>query len=56
MDDINLKNNFRDFYISYGPEVLDDRLNTRFSHQFFNWKKNNGIIDYKINSSININN
>ena len=56
IDDINLKNNFRDFYITYGPEVLDDRLNTRFSHQFFNWKKNNDIIDYKINSSININN
>ena len=56
IDDTHLKNNFRDFYITYGPEVLDDKLNTRFSHQFFNWKKNNDIIDYKINSRININN
>ena len=55
-EDIDLTNNFYNFYSNYNHDSLDNKLNTSYSHQFFNWKRNYDILNHKINSSISMNN
>ena len=47
---------FKYFYRGYSPKVLDSKINSAFTHTFFNTKKNNDLLNFKINTSINPNN
>ena len=48
-----IKNNYTNFYTYYNPGSLDTSINTPFSHQFFNTKKNNDILNMRILSNTN---
>ena len=47
---------FKHFYRGYSPKILDSKINSTFTHTFFNTKKNNDLLNFRINTSINPNN
>lgn len=51
----NVNNSFTNFYSLYGPNRLNDKFNTNYSHEFFNFKKNNEYLNYKVMSNTNYN-
>ena len=40
--------NFFDFYNSYNPSKLSKKFNNTFTHRFFNFKKNNADLKFKL--------
>ena len=42
---------FFEFYNFYNPNLMNNNLNTRYSHRYFNYKKNDYDIKFKIMSS-----
>ena len=47
---------FKYFYRGYSPKILDSKINSTYTHTFFNTKKNNDLLSFRINTSINPNN
>ena len=48
IESIRISGRFNSFYTHYNPSILGDGLNTPFSHEFFNYKKNKYEIDSKL--------
>ena len=48
IESIRISGRFNSFYTHYNPSVLGDGLNTPFSHEFFNYKKNKYEVDTKL--------
>ena len=47
-DSMRISGRFNRFYTNYNPSVLGNGLNTPFSHEFFNYKKNKYELDSKL--------
>ena len=48
IESVRISGRFNSFYTHYNPSILGDGLNTPFSHEFFNYKKNKYEIDSKL--------
>lgn len=46
-----IHNQFTNFYSLYRPNTLSHKINTNFSHEFFNFKKNTEYVNYKLAST-----
>ena len=49
----NLRNTFTNFYMMYEPNKLAKSFHSNYAHGFFNSKKNNDDVNYKVMSNMN---